>query len=125
MMNLENRQISVEVANKLAAILKNKGVPAPGRLLLVSPTGEQTTTGGILIPGTTNEKDLPRKGVVVQFNQVDSLEGTLQVGVIITYGMYAGKELQFNPQDVPFLDLNNYKFTILSESEVIYIESNN
>lgn len=123
MMNLENRQISVEVANKIAEALQKKGKPAPGRILLVTLTGEQTTTGGILIPGTTNEKDLPHKGVVVQFNELENLP-FITTGVIITFGMYAGKEIQFSPQDIPFLDMNNYKFTILSETEVIYIESN-
>ena len=125
-MDLNNRQISVSVAEKIAATLKDKGIPSPGRILILSPTCEQMTTGGILIPGTTDEKDLPRKGVLIQKSKLQEYDANeLPVGIIITYGMYAGKEIHFNKNDIPFLDMDNYKFTILSESEIIYLESNN
>lgn len=122
-MDLENRQISLELATKIANSLRGKGLPSPGRVLICSPTGENTTTGGIIIPGTANDKDLPRKGVIIQSNQLDQFDN-LEVGTVVTYGMYAGKELQFSKERLPFLNMENYKFTILSESEIIYVEAN-
>lgn len=122
-MNLENRQISVATANKIAEALKGKGLPSPGRTLICSPTGENTTAGGIIIPGTANEKDMPRKGVVIQTNELEQIQ-ELPIGSVVTYGMYAGKEIQFSKELIPFINLENYKFTILSETEIIYIETN-
>lgn len=127
-MDLENKQVSVLVAHKIAEILKTKGMPSPGKLLIISPTGDQLTKGGILIPGTANEKDLPRKGVLIQVNKPDLFsEDQLKVGIVVTYGMYAGKEIQFEKEvyDQVNLSQDQYKFTVLSESEVVYIETNN
>ena len=48
----------------------------------------------------------------------------MEVGTVITFGMYAGKEMNFQPEQIPCVDFSKYKFTILSETEVIYMESN-
>lgn len=123
-MDLENRQISVLKANKLADALSGKGLPSPGRILICTPKGEQKTASGIIIPGS-GEKELPRKGVVIQANHLEILEpDVVKVGTIITYGMYAGKEIEFPANLIPKETSENYKFTILSETEVIYIETN-
>lgn len=124
-MDLINKQVSALVAEKINGILITKGIPSPGRLLIISPIGEQQTQSGIFIPGNTDDKELPRKGVVIQYNKLEQVANEISTGVIITYGMYAGKEINFDPNLFPFLDMKAYKFTILSESEVIYIESNN
>lgn len=123
-MDLQNRQISVMKAEKLAEALKGKGIPSPGRLLICTPNGEQVTQSGIVIPGSV-EKEIPRKGVVIQTSSLDTLDpDTVKVGTIITYGMYAGKEVEFSKDIIPEESIKNYKFTILSEAEVIYIETN-
>lgn len=122
-MNLTNKQVSLPMAAEIAEALKESGKPAPGKMLLIMPKGEQRTESGIIIPGD-NEKDLPRKGVVIQFTQLQDLKDQVFVGNIITFGMYAGKEIEFTQEQLPMVDFQNYKFTILSESEVIYIESN-
>ena len=123
-MDLENRQISVLKAEQLANALSGKGAPSPGRILICTPKGEQKTASGIIIPGS-GEKELPRKGVVIQVNNLELLDPhVVKVGTIITYGMYAGKEIEFSANLIPKETSENYKFTILSETEVIYIETN-
>lgn len=123
-MDLQNRQISVLKAEKLAEALKGKGAPSPGRILICTPKGEQMTQSGIIIPGS-GEKELPRKGVIIQTNALEILdESMMKPGTIITYGMYAGKEIEFSQELIPEETSKNYKFTILSEAEVIYIETN-
>lgn len=123
MTHLANKQVSASLAKEIHDALKTKGFPAPGRILLIVPTGEQMTQGGILIPGN-QEKEFARKGVVIQAGSLDTLKREIYTGQIITFGMYAGKEIEFTPEQLPMVDFVNYKFTILSESEVIYIESN-
>lgn len=121
-MELANTQINAEKAKQLNDLLKGKGFPTPGRMLILSPTGEQRTKTGIIISQTVDKKDLPRKGVVIQNNS----ELQVEVGNIVTYGMYAGKEITLN-DILSAVELNkeDYTFTILSDSEVVYIESNN
>lgn len=121
-MELANTQITSEQAIAINNLLKEKGFPSPGRLLILSPTGEQRTKTGIIISQTVDKKDLPRKGVVIQNNS----ELEVRTGNIVTYGMYAGKEITLDDILVKVnLNKDNYTFTILSESEVVYIESNN
>lgn len=54
-------------------------------------------------------------------------EKTLKVGSIITYGLYAGKELslplEIFPDDLKHL-LSDNNLTILSLNEIAYIENN-
>lgn len=122
MLNLQTNQVNVAKAKEIARCLDGKGLPSPGRILLIIPTSEQVTTGGIIVPGLA-EKELPRKGVVIQFNQLENFP-MMEVGTVITFGMYAGKEMNFQSEQIPCVDFSKYKFTILSETEVIYMESN-
>lgn len=122
-MELKNSQISLSQAHKLADLLMYKGFPTPGKILILSPTGEQRTKSGIIISSTVDKKDLPRKGVVIQDNS--SLPGLI-VGTVVTYGMYAGKELHLSEDLFESIGVTkeDYTFTVLSESEVIYTETN-
>lgn len=125
-MNLPNRQIPVCLAKQIAKVLKGKGLPSPGKVLICTPSGEITTQSGIILSSVINEKDLPRKGVIIQSNNLELFpKEQLMVGTIVTYGMYAGKEVNFDEDTLPFINLKDYKFTILSESEIVYIETNN
>lgn len=123
-MELKNSQITLEQANKLADYLSGKGFPTEDRILIVSPTGEQITKGGIIISSSVDKKDLPRKGVVIQNNS--NLDDFIKVGTIVTYGMYAGKELHFDEELYEHIGIRkeDYTLTILSTSEVIYVEQN-
>lgn len=122
--------ISVAVANMLNGVLP--GRPTENRVLILSPKDIGTTKAGIIIPGAVSE-GVPRKGVVVKRGEITEEYKTYsdltQIGSIITYGMYAGKELEFEirpdwPEVVKNL-LEKNTVTVLSLNEVIYSEINN
>lgn len=120
--------VSTSVANKLNAIVSKFGIPSENRVLILTPNQDTVTSGGIIIPGTAKE-DLPRKGVVIQVGSLDetykSYKDLLQIGMVVTYGLYAGKEIEFN-NDLGELGelLKSHKFTVLSVNEIIYAETN-
>lgn len=123
-MELKNTQITQAQANILADALAGKGFPTEDRLLIVSPTGEQVTKTGIIISSNVDKKELPRKGVVIQNNS--DTENFMKVGTIVTYGMYAGKEIHLDEEYYELIGIKKeeYTFTILSTSEVVYVEQN-
>lgn len=117
------------VAKEINKILSAKGIPSEDKMVVATPTGE-SKVGGIILPGTADESR-PKKGVIVQVGRLSEAyekQGDLfQVGFIVTYGLYAGKEINFDYEEFPqeLKDtLNNTKFTILSLNEIAYIESN-
>lgn len=123
-MELINNQISRSKAIKLAEYLAGNGFPTEDRLLIVSPTGEQVTKTGIIIASSVDKKELPRKGVVIQNNS--DTDKFITVGSIVTYGMYAGKEIHFDEDIYQEIGIKkeDYTFTVLSIPEVIYVEKN-
>lgn len=121
--------ISGGVAKKINKILSARGIPSEDKMVVATPTGE-SKVGGIILPGTADESR-PKKGVIVQVGRLseayEKQSDLFQVGFIVTYGLYAGKEINFDYEEFPqeLKDtLNNTKFTILSLNEVAYIESN-
>ena len=88
--------------------------------------------GGIIIPGQAKD-ELPNKGVVILQGHLDEeykwYGDLIETGRILTYGMYAGKEIEFNPEifrkEGISIDLDKNKFTVLSVNEIIYSEINN
>lgn len=126
-MELKDNQISVSQAIKLADYLNGKSYPTEDRLLIISPTGEQVTKSGIIIASSVDKKELPRKGVIIQLNSTDyTQQKFFSIGSIVTYGMYAGKEIHFDEEIYQLIGIRkeDYTFTVLSLAEVIYIESN-
>lgn len=131
MNNIIQKFISKEQAQALQSAL-SFGCPTEDRILIFTPNEEVKTPSGIYIPkGGDNKEVVPRKGVVVQHGTISedykSYKPLLTVGSIVTYGIYAGKELEFNSNvfDPSILDVvNNGKFTVLSLNEVIYVEAN-
>lgn len=114
-------------AEKAKSICNNlTGYPTENRVLIAVPANPEVTKGGIILPGQ-NKEDLPRKGVLVQRGEITEENLTysgLKVGDVVTYGMYAGKEI-----DPPFRGdfeeyLTDLKFYVLSLTEIIYIELN-
>lgn len=132
-MNLKINYISRELAKILNECLNNKGIPSENRFLVLSPKDEFTTTGGIIVPGTAKE-GVPRKGVIIQVGvfteEIDRrMVENLIPGNIITYGLYAGKEIEFDLDEMNLTSEQKSKieksaFTVLSYSEIIYIENN-
>ena len=123
MSKVELNLLSVEETKWLNEKLKGVGTPTGGRVLIVSPkvTSETKTQSGLYIPQDHDKDTVPRKGVVIQVGYITKEQEVdypgLQVGAVVTYGLYAGKEL-----DV--LDLPDQVTTILSLNEILYIETN-
>ena len=131
-MYLNLKFISTEVANKLHDILSTRGLPSMDRILVFSPKETEFVQGGIIIPGTSKE-ERPNKGVVIHHGFISDeyapYKDLTKPGMIITYGMYAGKEIDFDPEIFKeaglSLDLEGNKFTVLAINEIIYSEVNN
>lgn len=121
--------ISREVAKKINQVLQKRGIPTEDKIVVATPTGE-SKVGGIILPGTADESR-PKKGVIVQQGWLSEAyqrqTDLFIVGNIVTYGLYAGKEINFDydqfPQELKDT-LNDTKFTILSLNEIAYVESN-
>lgn len=120
--------ISTMVADLMAKCIP--GVPTENRVLIISPKDVNTTKSGIIIPGQVKE-GVPRKGVVLIQGEITEDYKTYKElttkGKVVTYGLYAGKELEFDldlfPEQVHEI-VKNSTFSILSMSEVIYSEPN-
>lgn len=130
---------SLNLISTMVAELLNKtlpGLPTENRILILSPKDINTTKSGIIIPGTVSE-GVPRKGVVVKRGTITEEYKTYtdltEVGRVVTYGMYAGKELEFEirpdwPESVKESVKNILEkniVTVLSLNEIIYSEANN
>lgn len=122
--------ISVKTAEAMKAALDGKVLPSENRVLVFSPGDDEATVGGIIIPGNVKE-GRPRKGVVIISGKLDenhlNFEELTRTGLIITYGLYAGKEVEFD-EDLFTPELNTAiskgKFTVLDTNEIIMAEAN-
>ena len=122
--------ISVETAEAIKSALVGRVLPSENRVLVFSPGDEEVMSGGLIIPGNVKEGK-PRKGVVILSGKLDenhlNYEELTRTGIIITYGLYAGKEVEFD-EELFNKDLNqivsNGKFTILDTNEIIMAEAN-
>lgn len=120
--------ISTIVADLMAKCIP--GVPTENRVLIISPKDVNTTKTGIIIPGQVKE-GVPRKGVVLIQGEITEDYKTYKElttrGKVVTYGLYAGKELEFDldlfPEPVHEI-VKNSTFSVLSMSEIIYSEPN-
>ena len=120
--------ISTMVADLMAKCIP--GMPTENRVLIISPKDVNTTKSGIIIPGQVKE-GVPRKGVVLIQGEITEDYKTYKElttkGKVVTYGLYAGKELEFDldlfPEQVHDI-VKNSTFSVLSMSEVIYSEPN-
>lgn len=123
--------ISKEVAQAIFDVIAPLGGPSMDRILVLSPKETEFVQGGIIIPGQAKE-GRPNKGVVVNSGYISEeyapYKYAAEVGRIITYGMYAGKEIEFDPQifkDAGIsINLDDNKFTVLAINEIIYSEKN-
>ena len=122
--------ISVKTAEAIKAVLDGKVLLSENRILVFSPGDEEATIGGIIIPGNVKE-GRPRKGVVIISGKLDenhlNFEELTRTGLIITYGLYAGKEVEFD-KELFSEELNTCiskgKFTVLDTNEIIMAEAN-
>lgn len=128
-MNYSLTFVSVAVAQKFNQELP--GCPTENRVLILSPKEVNQTKSGLIIPEQVKE-GVPRKGVVVKSGEITEEYKThrelVGIGRIVTYGLYAGKELEFETDKLsPALQkiLEKNVLTVLSMNEVVYSEPNN
>lgn len=127
-MNYSLTFVSVAVAQKFNEELP--GSPTENRVLILSPKEVNQTKSGLFIPEQVKE-GVPRKGVVVKSGIITKEYNTYKdfvgIGRIVTYGLYAGKEMEFETDKLsPALQqlLEKNTLTVLSMNEVIYTEPN-
>lgn len=125
------KYITVGTARAIQKALKGKVIPSENRVLVYSPGEEETQIGKIIIPGNVKEGK-PRKGVVILTGGFDenhlNFSEITKTGMIITYGLYAGKEVEFDDELFDETTLNGMgkgKFTVLDSNEIIMSETNN
>ena len=84
--------------------------PLADRVLVEPAAAETTTTSGIIIPDTAQEK--PQKGTIVAIGTGKKDEPmTVKVGDTVLYGKYSGTELKLEGKD----------FLIMRESDILAI----
>ena len=111
----------------LEGLSKIQGCVPENKLLIITPVDPEYKVGNLIIPGDT--KELPRKGVVIQTGEITeeyrSYRDLVKPGKIVTYGLYAGKEIEFPMEIFPSElqpEWDKQKFTVLSLTEVVYSE---
>ena len=114
-----------------AILAKTGGFPTENRILILSPKDQEIKVGEIIIPGTAKE-ERPNKGVVIIAGEITEENKTyrdlVKVGRVVTYGMYAGKKIDFDKKifeeaGITFGD-DKHEFSVLSFTEVIFTENN-
>lgn len=111
--------------------LINLGGLIPENKILILTSKESYYKVGSIIVTSTNRDDIPHKGVVLQSGEITeeyrSFRELVQPGRVVTYGMYAGKEIDFPKESFPIEvqpDFEQQKFTVLSLTEIAYSENN-
>lgn len=122
--------ISPELAGKLFKALR--GVPTQDRIVICTIGNDNITANGIILTRTPSDDTIPKKGVVIHPGEDISEDyqktrsGNLNPGDVVYYGLYAGKQLDvtFDFETYPELKevVDKYDFTILSLSELLFIE---
>ncbi len=93
--------------------------PLYDRILVEPIEQEEKTQGGIFIPDTAKEKPMEGKVIAVgegyrlDNGQISSLK--VNIGDVVVYGKWAGTEIKSNGQNL----------SIMKESDVLAIKSNN
>ena len=84
--------------------------PLADRVIIKPAEAETTTTSGIIIPDTAQEK--PQKGSVVAVGKgTKDNPTTLKAGDTVLYGKYSGTELKHEQED----------YLIMKESDILAI----
>ena len=117
--------ISVSEAEAISNMVGPKIILPENRVLIFSPDQDEVV-GSIIIPSDVKEGK-PRKGVVIFSGVLDeyhrSYKPITQTGIIVTYGLYAGKEVDLSDMLSIELPIKG-KFTVLDTNELIMAEVN-
>lgn len=122
--------VTTEEAIQIQNVLNSKEVKAlipDNRVLILSPTMQEQKLGKIILPGTMKE-DIPHKGVVIDRGILSednySYRELVDTGRVITYGLYGGKKIDFDPNLFKGISMDGQEFSILSVNEIIFSENN-
>lgn len=129
-MYIKQNFVSSEKVKLFQEGLANLGGLLPeNKLLILTPKEQEYKVNGIIIPGKI--EDPPRKGVIIQSGEITEEYRTytdlIEPGRVITYGLYAGKEIEFPKEAFPIElrpEFEQQKFTVLSLTEIAYSENN-
>lgn len=89
--------------------------PLDDRVLVQPSEAEETTSGGIILPDTAQEK--PQRGEIISTGPGKLLdkgqrgEMNVEVGDKVIYGKYSGTEIEFGPD----------KYVVLRESDILAV----
>ncbi len=89
--------------------------PLDDRVLVQPCEAEETTSGGIILPDTAQEK--PQRGQIVSTGPGKLLDDgkrgdmNVEVGDEVIYGKYSGTEIEFGPD----------KYVVLRESDILAV----
>ena len=129
-MYIKQNFVSSEKVKLFQEGLANLGGLLPeNKLLILTPKEQEYKVNGIIIPGKI--EDPPRKGVIIQSGEITeeyrTYKDLIEPGRVITYGLYAGKEIEFPKEAFPIElrpEFEQQKFTVLSLTEIAYSENN-
>ena len=129
-MYIKQNFVSSEKVKLFQEGLANLGGLLPeNKLLILTPKEQEYKVNGIIIPGKI--EDPPRKGVIIQSGEITeeyrTYKDLIKPGRVITYGLYAGKEVEFPKEAFPIElrpEFEQQKFTVLSLTEIAYSENN-
>ena len=118
--------IGLSEAEAIYKLLQPKIILPENRVLIYSPDQDEVV-GGIIIPSNVKEGK-PRKGVVILSGELDEYhrcyKHITRTGRIVTYGLYAGKEVDLGEILSGYKGNLNGKFTVLDTNELIMAEVN-
>lgn len=121
MSKISKRVLSLMASQTVAQQLSTIGLPPTDKVVMaIVKEQEQRTGSGIIIP-TKEVEGVPNRGTIVQVGFISDdykyLKDHLTVGTIITYGNYAGKEVEPDR-----FENDSIKLMVISLAEIMYFE---
>lgn len=90
--------------------MANVGRPIAGKILVKPKEAEQTTSSGIIIPDSAQEK--PQRGEVIAIGKPKKDEELeVKVGDVVLYRKYSGTEINFEGED----------YLIMNQSDILLV----
>ncbi|MCH7884100.1 MAG: co-chaperone GroES [Planctomycetes bacterium] len=107
--------MATATATKTKTKQKIRFRPLDDRVLVQPSEAEETTTGGIILPDTAQEK--PQRGEIISTGPGKLLDDgqrgelSVEVGDQVIYGKYSGTEIEFGPD----------KYVVVRESDILAV----
>lgn len=122
MSKISKRVLSLVASKHVAEKLSIIGLPPTDKIVMaVVREQEQRTSSGLIIPNSDDVEGVPNRGTIVQVGFISEdykyLTDHLKVGTVVTYGNYAGKEIEPDR-----FDDKSIKLMVISLAEIMYFE---